>query len=169
MGGAAMGRCGAMVLDRAGLAARLVGECDGFEILYPGIVAVTGANPVAPRTAVERLGRSLAFPHIDAAGDVALFPADELLADEAWGLEEIGRDPGEVFAALLEPDRFRQIVENNGSYHGRSSLLFFVPARELDGQFPATRLCRQIDKNADRCLVDNGARRDGIRARFGYG
>src|ERR1700677_4920875 len=121
MGGAAMGRCGAMVLDRAGLAARLVGECDGFEILYPGIVAVTGANPVAPRTAVERLGRSLAFPHIDAAGDVALFPADELLADEAWGLEEIGRDPGEVFAALLEPDRFRQIVENNGSYHGRSS------------------------------------------------
>src|ERR1700678_974793 len=98
---AAMGRCGAMELDRAGLAARLVGECDGFEILNPGIVAVTGANPVAPRTAVERLGRRLAFPHVDAASDVALFPADELLADDPGGLEKIGRDPGEMLAALL--------------------------------------------------------------------
>src|SRR5580692_11374653 len=108
--------------DRAGLAGGLVGERDGFEILDPGIVAITRADAFAPGAGVERFSGGLAFPHVDAAGDVALFPADELLAKEAGGFQEIGRDFGEMFAAFLEPDRFRQIVENNGSNHRRCSL-----------------------------------------------
>jgi hypothetical protein len=42
--GFATGRRGLMLLDRAGLAARFVGQRHRFEILNPGIVAVTGAN-----------------------------------------------------------------------------------------------------------------------------
>src|SRR5450755_1714168 len=79
-------------LDRSGFARCLVGERDGFEILDPWIVAVTRANPVAPGAAVEGVSGGLAFPHINATGDVAFFPADELLADEAGGFQEIRRD-----------------------------------------------------------------------------
>src|ERR1039458_7241985 len=72
--------------DRSGFARCLVGERDRFEILDPWIVAVTRANPVAPGAAVEGVSGGLAFPHINATGDVAFFPADELLSDEAGGL-----------------------------------------------------------------------------------
>jgi hypothetical protein len=42
------------------------------------------------------------------------------LAQKARGFEEIGRDPGEMLAAFLEADPFRQVVEDNGCDHRRA-------------------------------------------------
>src|ERR1700732_3537103 len=92
-------------LNRPGLAACLVGQRDGFKILDPGLVAVAGADAVAPGAGVEGFGVGLRFPHIDAAGDSAFPAADELLADKALGSKEIRRDFGKMFAAFLKTDR----------------------------------------------------------------
>src|ERR1700722_13664980 len=114
------GECRLLPLDRAGFAGCLVGQCDRLEILDLRIVAVTRANAVPPGAGVEGLGVALRFPHVDAAGDAAFLVADELLAEEALGLQEIGRDFGEMRAAFLETNRWRQIVENDGGDHRRS-------------------------------------------------
>src|SRR3984893_4921523 len=112
-------------LNRPRLAARLVGQRHRLEILDLRLVAVAGADAVAPGAGVEGFGVGLRFPHIDAAGDAAFLPADELLADEASGLQEIRRDLGKMLAAFLETDRWRQIVENDGGDH-RALLSFLM-------------------------------------------
>src|ERR1700732_5487433 len=104
-------------LDRAGLPRCLVGQRDRLKILHLRVIAVTRANAVLPGAAVEGFGVFLGFPHIDATGDTAFFPADELLAQEAFGFQEIGRDFGEMLAAFLETDRWRQVIENDGGDH----------------------------------------------------
>src|ERR1700675_2594379 len=109
-------------LNRPRLAARLVGQRDRFKILDLRIVAVAGADAVAPGAGVEGFGVGLRFPHVNAAGDAAFPSADELLADETRRFEKIRRDLGEMLAAFLEPDRWRQIVENDGGDHGYSRI-----------------------------------------------
>jgi hypothetical protein len=132
-------------LDRPRLPRRLVGQRHRFEILDLRIVAVAGADAVAPGAGVERFGVVPGFSHIDAAGDAAFFPADELLAHETFGFEEIRRDFAEMLAAFLKPDRWRQVVENNGSNHRRSSLCCF---RRYQAGF-ADRLRRRPDRPTD--------------------
>src|SRR5665213_368967 len=109
------------ISDRAGLAAGLVGQRHRLEIPDLRVVAVAGADALTPRTVVEGFGIRLRFPHVDPAGDAALLVADELLAEEASGLQEVRRDFGEVRAAFLQPDRRRQVIENNGCDHRRGS------------------------------------------------
>src|SRR5258708_25599556 len=113
------------LLDRSGLARRLVGKRDRLKILDLRIVAVACANAVPPRAGIEGFGVGLGFPHIDATGDAAFLPADELLPEEAFGLQEIGRDLREMFAAFLKTNRWRQVIENNGGDHRRSVLILF--------------------------------------------
>src|ERR1700722_1351688 len=105
------------LLDRPRLAGRLVRQRDGLEILDLRVVAVARANAVPPGAAVEGFGVFLGFPHVDATGDASFFPADELLAQEAFGFQEIGRDSGEMLAAFLKTDRWRKVVENDGGDH----------------------------------------------------
>jgi hypothetical protein len=105
-------------LNRPGL----VGQRDGFKILDLRVVAVAGADAVAPGAGVEGFGVGLCFPHVNAAGDAAFLAADELLAHKTRRFEKIRRDLGEVLAAFLEPDRWRQIVENNGGNHWGSQI-----------------------------------------------
>ena len=52
-----------------------VGQCCRFEILDLRVVAVTGANAVAPGTSVEAFGVRLTFPQLDATGEVFVVSA----------------------------------------------------------------------------------------------
>src|SRR5258707_4169129 len=112
-------------LDSPGLAGRLVGQRDRLKILYLRVVVVTRANAVPPGAGVEGFGVGLGFPHIHATGDAAFFPADKLLPDEAFCLQEIGSDLGKMFAAFLKTNRWRQVIENNSGNHRRSVLILF--------------------------------------------
>src|ERR1700681_3538662 len=105
-------------IEAARLSARLVGQRDGLEIGDLRLRAVTGADSGEPFSRIEPLGRLLAFPHIDAARDLAAAGADELFAQKARNFEEIRRDLREVGAALLEADGRRQVIEDDGGDHG---------------------------------------------------
>src|SRR5713226_7805457 len=105
-------------IEAARLSARLVGQRDGLEIGNLRLRAVTGADSGEPFSRIEPLGRLLAFPHIDAARDLAAAGADELLAQKARNFEEIRRDLREVGAALLQADGRRQVIEDEGGDHG---------------------------------------------------
>src|ERR1700676_1922669 len=109
-------------LNRPRLAARLVGQRHRLEILDLRIVAVAGADAVAPGAGVEGFSVGLRFPHVNAAGDRHFPSADELLAHKTRRFEKIRRDLGEMLAAFLEPNRWRQVVENDGSDHGYSRI-----------------------------------------------
>src|SRR5713226_978031 len=116
-------------IEAARLSARLVGQRDGLEIGDLRLRAVTGADSGEPFSRIEPLGRLLAFPHIDAARDLAAAGADELFAQKARNFEETRRDLREVGAALLEDD---------GGDHGclcRSALLArYQPMRLINIQ-----------------------------------
>src|SRR5258705_2871302 len=112
-------------LARSGLAGRLVGKRDGLKILDLRVVAVACANPVPPGAGIEGFGVGLGFPHIDATADAAFLPADKLLPEEAFGLQEIGSDFRKMFAAFLKTNRWRQVIENNGGDHRPSFLILF--------------------------------------------
>src|SRR6202790_5750326 len=127
-------------LNRPRLAARLVGQRHRLEILDLRIVAVAGADAVAPGAGVEGFSGGLRFPHVNAAGDAAFPSADELLAHKTRRFEKIRRDLGEMLAAFLEPDRWRQIVENDGSDHGYSRIgknWFGFPSRRSPARPPS--------------------------------
>src|ERR1700730_16445625 len=91
-------------LEAAGLAGRLVGQCDRLEIADFRLRAVAVADSGEPFAGVELLRRHLAFPRIDAAGDLAAAGADKLFAEKAGNFEKVWGDLGEVRAAFFEAD-----------------------------------------------------------------
>src|SRR5260370_7428137 len=100
-------------LDRARLARGPIGQRDRCKILDLRVVAVARADAVAPGAAIKGFGVGLGFPHIDAAGDAAFFPADELLADKTFCFEEIRPDPAKMLPPFLDPNRRRQAIKHH--------------------------------------------------------
>src|SRR5437899_6977398 len=88
-------------------AARVVGQREHFVELDLRMHAVALDDPGEPRTAVERLRVIESCPLIDAAGPAALAP-DEVFADQAAHLLEIGCDLVKVLSAGCVVDMRRQ-------------------------------------------------------------
>src|SRR5262249_8074877 len=101
--------------------ARVVGDASGLEELDLGVHAVALADAVQPGPGVERIGRGLGLPQVDAAGP-AVLGVDELLADQPRDVAEARGDGAEMSRAGGQADMRRQLVLDDRGNHGAAPL-----------------------------------------------